>query len=246
MRSSRSDPEGRAFKGRAVDPLDPGPRGFAHRGLHGVDPFVENSRNAFLAALEWGSGIECDLRLTADGQVVVFHDPDARRLCNDPLIIGQSTLAQVQHLAVGGHPPLGLAELLGLVAGRVPLLLEVKAESNHWRFGPALVKALGGYTGRFGIMSFDPRIARWLKTNAPLVRRSLVIRDSLPPLRRWIAMTLADPHFLAVEVAALDKPWVAKAREKMPVYSWTVRTPDQRRLAAAKADAPIWEADGRP
>ncbi|MES2905338.1 MAG: glycerophosphodiester phosphodiesterase family protein, partial [Pseudomonadota bacterium] len=112
MRSSRSEPEGRAVKDRAVDPLAPGPRGFAHRGMHGVDPFVENSRNAFLTALEWGAGIECDLRLTADDQVVVFHDADARRLCNDPLIVGQSTLAEVQRLSVGGHPPLALADLL--------------------------------------------------------------------------------------------------------------------------------------
>ena len=236
MQSSRS----------ATDPLAPGPHGFAHRGLHADDPFVENSRNAFFAALEWGAGIECDLRLTADGEVVVFHDADALRLCKDPLVIGQATLAEVRSLSVGGHPPLALAELLDLVAGRVPLLLEVKAESNHWRFGPALVRALARYQGRFGIMSFDPRVARWLKTNAPALRGGLVIRDSLPALRRWLAMMIADPQFLAVDVAALGKPWVAQARARMPVYSWTVRTPDQRRLAAAHADAPIWEADGRP
>lgn len=236
MRSSRS----------ATDPLHPGRNGFAHRGLHGVESFVENSRNAFLAALEIGAGIECDLRLTADGQVVVFHDPDARRLCDDPLVIGRSTLAQVQVLSVGGHPPLGLAELLGLVAGRVPLLLEVKAESNHWRFGPALVKALARYTGPFGIMSFDPRIARWLKTNAPNVRCGLVLRDSLSAPKRWIAMKLADPAFLAVDVAAIERPWVAAARVRMPVYTWTVRTRDQRASALRHADALIWEADGRP
>ena len=236
MRSSRS----------ATDPLHPGQHGFAHRGLHGVDPFVENSRNAFLAALEWGAGIECDLRLTADGQMVVFHDADATRLCKDPLFIAQSTLADVQRLLVGGHPPLGLGELLDLVAGRVPLLLEVKAESDHWRSGPALLTALGTYAGPFGVMSFDPRIARWLKTNAPDVRRGLVVRDRLPPMKRWFAMKIADPQFLAVDVAALGKPWVARARTRMPVYSWTVRTPDQRRLAAAYADVPIWEADGRP
>ncbi len=236
MRSSRS----------ATDPLHPGRNGFAHRGLHGVEPFVENSRNAFLAALEMGAGIECDLRLTADGKVVVFHDADARRICNDPLIIARSTLAEVQRLSVGGHPPLALADLLGLVAGRVPLLLEVKAESNHWRFGPALVDALARYTGPFGIMSFDPRIARWLKTNAPHIRRGLVIRDSLSAPKRWVAMKLADPEFVAVDVAAIEKPWVAAARVAMPVYTWTVRTREQRALAAPLADALIWEADGRP
>ena len=236
MRSSRS----------AADPLDPGPGGFAHRGLHGVESFVENGRNAFLAALEYGAGIECDLRLTADGQVLVFHDADARRICNDPLIIGQSTLAEVQRLSVGGHPPLALADLLALVAGRVPLLLEVKSEANHWRFGPAVAKALANYAGPFGIMSFDPRIARWLKTNVPDVRRGLVIRDSLSAPKRWIAMMIADPAFLAVDVASIEKPWVAAARARMPVYTWTVRTRDQRALALRHADALIWEADGRP
>jgi glycerophosphoryl diester phosphodiesterase len=241
MRSSRfgADPRG-------VDPLWPGPHGFAHRGLHAGDPFVENSLGAFMAALERGAGIECDLRLTADNEVVVFHDADAMRLCDNPLVIGLSTLSQVRKLSVGGNPPPTLIELLDLVAGRVSLLLEVKAESDHWRFGPALVKVLANYGGPFGIMSFDPRIARWLKTNASNLRRGLVVRDSLPPHKRWFAMAIADPQFLAVDVAALGKPWVAKARGRMPVYSWTVRTPDQRRLAATYADAPIWEADGRP
>ena len=126
------------------------------------------------------------------------------------------------------------------------MLLEVKSEANHWRFGPAVVKALANYTGPFGIMSFDPRIARWLKTNVPDVRRGLVIRDSLSPPKRWVAMTLADPAFLAVDAAAIEKPWVAAARARMPVYTWTVRTRDQRAFALRHADALIWEADGRP
>ena len=108
------------------------------------------------------------------------------------------------------------------------------------------MEALASYRGPFGIMSFDPRVARWFKTNAPSFRRGLVIRDSLPPLKRWFAMLIADPQFLAVDVAALGKPWVARARARVPVYSWTIRTPDQRRLAATNANAPIWEADGRP
>ena len=92
----------------------------------------------------------------------------------------------------------------------------------------------------------DARLPRWLKTNAPHIRRGLVIRDSLPAPRRWLAMKLADPAFLAVDVAAIDKPWVAAARARMPVYTWTVRTREQRRLALLHADALIWEADGRP
>ena len=132
-------------------------------------------------------------------------------------------------------------------------------DERHWRrpgddrarrlghmWAPALKRTLGDYAGPFGIMSFDPRLVRLVKTNLPRVRRGLVIRASLPPLRRRLALWLADPQFIAVEVAALGKSWVASLRRKMPVYSWTVRNPEQRGQAAVHADAAIWEADGRP
>src|SRR3954447_25306140 len=77
------------------DPLDPGPAGFAHRGLHYGSDFPENSLVAFAAALELGAGIECDLRLTADGRILVFHDADAWRMCGSPMKIGGSTLADL-------------------------------------------------------------------------------------------------------------------------------------------------------
>jgi glycerophosphoryl diester phosphodiesterase len=220
--------------------------GFAHRGLHYGSGFPENSLIAFAAALELGSGIECDLRLTADDQVLVFHDADAMRICGSPLQIGQSADAELKRLRVGEGPIPTLASLLAMVAGSVPLLLEVKVDGDIWRWVPALRSAISGYQGRFGIMSFDPRLPRLLKTNMPAVRRGLVVRDSLPPLRRWIAMQLAAPDFLAVDRAALGKPWVARARRRMPVYSWTIRTPADRETAEVHADAPIWEGDGRP
>src|SRR3954470_14508094 len=94
MRSSPSGP----------DPLDPGPAGFAHRGLHSGPAFPENSLIAFAAALEKGAGIECDLRLTADDQVVVFHDPDAMRICASPLRIADSGWRDLKRLSVGEHP----------------------------------------------------------------------------------------------------------------------------------------------
>jgi glycerophosphoryl diester phosphodiesterase len=236
MRSSRSGP----------DPLDPGPAGFAHRGLHYGPGFPENSLVAFAGALELGAGIECDLRLTADNQILVFHDADAWRMCASPLKIGESSLSDLTGLRVGEHPIPTLRSLLGLVAGKVPVLLEVKVENDIWRWMPALASELAGYRGAFGVMSFDPRISRLLKTNMPDVRRGLVVRDSLPAWRRRLAMWLADPQFLAVDSKALGKPWVAKARRQTPVYSWTIRTADDLAQAAVHADAPIWEADGRP
>jgi glycerophosphoryl diester phosphodiesterase len=239
LRSTRSSPS-------VPDPLDPGPAGFAHRGLHHGALFPENSLTAFAAALEIGAGIECDLRLTADDRIVVFHDADCWRLCASPLRIGRSTLAELGRLRLGDGPIPTLEGLLDLIAGRVPLLLEVKVDGDLWRWVPALRRALSNYGGAFGVMSFDPRLARLLKTNWPAVRRGLVVRDRLSPRRRRLAIWLASPHFLAVDRLALTRPWVADARRRMPIYSWAIRDPVQRSQAQSHADALIWEADGRP
>ena len=236
MRSSQS----------AADPLDPGPAGFTHRGLHYGTEFPENSLLAFAAALERGAGIECDLRLTADDRVVVFHDADASRICGSPLRIGRSNWRDLSRLRVGEHPMPTLGALFDLVDGRVPLLLEVKVADDIWRWVPALRHTLSKYEGPFGVMSFDPRIARLMKTDLPNVRRGLVVRDSLSATRRRVAMWLSDPQFLAVDMAALGKDWVKRVRRRMPVYSWTIATAEQRAQASVHADALIWEGDGRP
>ena len=91
MRSSQSGP----------DPLDPGPKGFAHRGLHYGSAFPENSLIAFAAALEFGAGIECDLRLTADERIVVFHDADAWRMCAASCTSADRHMNELSRLRVG-------------------------------------------------------------------------------------------------------------------------------------------------
>ena len=220
--------------------------GFAHRGLHYGSGLPENGLIAFAAALELGAGIECDLRLTADDQIVVFHDADAWRMCASPMRIGESTLDQLGRLRVGDGPIPTLGSLFALVGGRVPLLLEAKVYGDIWRWVPALSRSVAGYHGPFGVMSFDARLPRLLKTNLPAVRRGLIVRNSLPPLRRWLAMKLASPDFLAVEKTALGQSWAARTHRRMPIYSWTIRTPAERAQASVQADALIWEADGRP
>ena len=160
--------------------------------------------------------------------------------------IGKSSWRELSRLSVGEHPMPTLESLLALVDGRVPLLLEVKVENDIWRWSPALRSALSDYRGAFGIMSFDARVPRFLKTKFPGVRRGLVVGNDLGPLKRRLAFWFAQADFLAVDRAALGKPWVERVRRRMPVYSWTIGTAKQRAQAAVHADALIWEADGRP
>ena len=222
--------------------------GFAHRGLHG--PGVpENSLAAFRAALEFGSGIECDVRLSGDGQVVVFHDHDLRRLCASALAIESTpaaTIAAQKLFDSGEHIPL-LTELLHLVAGRVPILIEVKCRGgNALRLTAAVVADLRAYSGPVGVMSFEPSVGRWLERHEPQIRRGLVISERSGALDRWRSIRSASPHFLAIDFGALRRPWAQKSRQKHWVYSWTIRSPEQRQTGEVHADALIWEGDGRP
>lgn len=237
MRSSRSKP----------DPLDPGPAGFAHRGLHGTD-IPENSIAAFRAALAVGAGIETDLRLSADGVPMVFHDRDAMRLCGSPAVCSATSADELGTLRLhGGEERIPrLSDLLALAAGRVPLLLELKSEGNAARFAQAVADGLRAYSGPVGVMSFDPRVAASLAAQAPGIRRGLVLSDRGGTLSRWSRMWRARPQFLAVKRTELSQPWVIRARRRIPVYSWTIHSPEERAQAAVQADALIWEADGRP
>ena len=231
----------------ASDPLDPGPAGFAHRGVHGAQ-IPENSLAAAQGALELGAGIECDLRLSRDGLPFVFHDRDARRLTGDPLFLSEAAADRIGALRLWGVEETipRLTDLLALVAGRVPLLLEVKDERNAARFGAALVAALDGYAGPVGVMSFSSAMGAWLRRNAPQVRRGLVLKGGEARFARWYAMRRVDPHFIALNVRHLGSDFAETARARMPVYAWTVNSPAARDLAGEFADASVWESDGRP
>jgi len=206
----------------------------------------ENSLLAFAAALEADVGIECDLRLTADGHIVVFHDADCRRMCGSPMRIGTSSLADLGRSNVGGHPIPTLESLFLLVGGRVPLLLEVKVDGDLWRWIPALKAGLADYRGPFAVMSFEPRLLRLVKTNLPHVRRGLLLRADVKAVQRWMAIWLADPHFIGMAVKGIDQSWLRRARRRRPIYCWTVKTAEQRAQAEVQADALIWEGNGRP
>ena len=248
-----------------VVPLPPAfLRPIAHRGLHdAANGVIENSAGAFRAAIAHTYGIECDLRPASGGLPVVFHDDTLDRLTtsNGPVAaLTLASLAAVRH-TVSGEPILTFAALLALVAGRVPLLVEVKSEwdpPNH-AFLSQIAHLATAYSGPIALMSFDPAVVSALQTLAPAVPRGLVSgsyvsasgddwwADTLDPNRR---AQLRDPDglavtgssFIAYEIAALPTPATSAARARgLPVLTWTVRTPADLARATAHADAPIFE-----
>lgn len=227
---------------------------YAHRGLHdGVR--VENSPAAFRAAVEARLGIECDIQRSSDDVPMVFHDWDFARLLGRP-DRGNEVPAQDwrQLRYASGDAPIDLGELLGIIDGRVPLLIEVKSK-QHYDVALTcrrVVDALDGYAGLHAVMSFDPRVSRWLRRHSPATVRGLVMRDddkghTQSNLARHLALWAARPDFLAYHVQALPSPMVAAARANgMPILTWTVNSPETRERAMQYADAPIAEGAGLP
>jgi glycerophosphoryl diester phosphodiesterase len=223
----------------------------AHRGLHG--PGVpENSLSAFEAACRAQVGIELDVRLTADGVAVISHDLDLRGVTGHAFRIDRleaSVLAGLRLLDSGEHVPT-LRETLELIAGRVPVMVEVKNETL--RAGAtemATAEILRGSDAPLVIASFNPQTIRWFARHLPAVARvqtggspGAVPRAARPALRRLLAAGLGRPCALSWNVAGLGDALVRDARRRgMPVTAWTVRTSEDLALARAGADNVIFE-----
>jgi len=237
-------------------------RPIAHRGLHNAKRgIVENTAPAFVAAIEKGYGIECDVRPAADGLPVVFHDETLRRLVDGSGPIVRVTQCQLKTLRhrIGGAQILTFAELLELVSGRVPLLIEIKSEweAPQKSFLKHITTTASAYNGPIALMSFDPAIMTGIRSLAPNLPRGMISGNYIgkgwwgrkitakraSSLRNFLESGPVAPDFYAYDVNALPTPVTeyARAVHGLPLFTWTVRTAKQRRIAAQWADAMIFE-----
>jgi glycerophosphoryl diester phosphodiesterase len=221
-------------------------RPFAHRGLHGQGR-VENSRAAFRAAIEAGHGIELDVQASRDGEGIVFHDYQLDRLTAESGDLAARTAAQLGAIRLSGTDETipTLREVLQLVAGRVPVLIEVKAPDREvTRLCLAVFRALEGYRGPLGVMSFNPEVPRWFAAHAPRVLRGLVVTENgkrglRGRLERAFAFWRSGAQFLAYDIR--DLPSRFARRRRVPVFTWTVRSDEDHERAALHADQIIYE-----
>lgn len=230
---------------------------YAHRGLHGgrmVGGVPENSRAAAQGAIAANMGIECDIQMARDNVPMVFHDWELDRLtkergkfaarpaddlCRIPLMQTDETIWRLE-------------ELLMLVAGRVPILAEIKAQPHlpHAQACTAIAKTFDSYGGPLAVMSFDVRIIEWFAKHAPDMARGLVITDTLDhgyknAWRRPSVLERAQPDFLASDVRDLPNAFTSLWRESgRPLLTWTVRSPETRARGFAHADGLIAEGEG--
>ena len=235
-------------------------RPVAHRGLHNLSRgIVENMPGAVEAAIAGNFAIEVDIQLTADGEAMVHHDDALGRLAEGSGALLQKTAAELKAVRFKhtSEQMMSLGDLCTLVAGRVPLVVEVKSHFDGDRKLVArMADVLASYSGPVVGMSFDPDQVLALREFAPKLPRGIVAqriydddywakltkeqRDSMLFLRHGFR---TEPHFVAFWVNELPAPapWIARNIFGCPLLTWTVRTPEQRERAARYADQMIFE-----
>lgn len=219
-------------------------RPVAHRGLHDLkNGIAENSRDAFEAAILHGFGIECDLQLSADQQPMVFHDYDLQRLTGQKGPIQGRDARDLKSMTLTGAANRieTLSSILDLVAGRVPLLIELKDQDGG--MGPNIgalevetAKALDGYNGDAAVMSFNPHSVARMKTLTPNRACGIVTSRYDPkiwPLSSQTCDRLRDipdfetsgASFISHEASDLSRARVAQLKAAgADILCWTIRS----------------------
>lgn len=234
-------------------------RPIAHRALHD-DTKAENSLEAVQAAVEAGYGIEIDIQPSHDGTPMVFHDYDMARLTGvaGPIAKMSAAALAVIPLSGGGTIPT-LAQVLEVVAGRVPLLIEIKDQDGALgtNVGPleqAVAEVLKGYEGDVALMSFNPNSVAACKEHAPDIPRGLTTCSypaedwpTIPKAVRNVQRKIPDfarvgACFISHQQDDLDSPHAIRIKNSgFPVLCWTVRSPEIEARARRIADNVTFE-----
>ncbi len=224
-------------------------RPFAHRGLHGRE-ITENSRAAFQEAICKGFGIELDVQGLADCSPVVFHDDFLERLTNAQGKVSHLKTKNLEkiYLSNGESIPT-LEEILTLVNGKVPILLEIKDQGgmlgkNIGQLAQKIANLIGVYRGPLAVMSFNPFVVKALETYSPKIPRGLVTDDFFSEdwdflgleqkesLNKMLFSKTTQLDFISHNVSKTRSPQINLAKKQhLPIFCWTVRSSIQEREA---------------
>ncbi len=213
----------------------------AHRGLHTRDQTIpENSKKAFQNALKHGYAIECDLNILKDGTVVVFHDKDLNRLCGLDQKLSELTFEDIKDKKIlkSDETIMRFDELLSLVGGKVPLLIELKPFGDTQKLCEEVAKHLDAYPHAYAIFSFHPNIVYWFKKHRPNVIRGQIseyfrLDKHMNPLMKYGMKSLffnrfTKPDFISYGIHDLPNKYCDRAFKKgMTVISYAAKNQDE-------------------
>ena len=240
--------------GEAWDHLTGAP--LAHRGLWAPDAAPENSLGAFQHAAENGYGVELDVRLSADGEAMVFHDDTLARMTGAEGRVRDHAAKALQALSLKGSDETipTLAEALAVIGHHSLVLIECKTASGEVgpleqrvhdvlldHKGPVAVIGFNAYSHAWFADRF-PKILRGLNSHAYADGEARMSAEAVAALRALEHVAIAKPHFLALGLDMLPDAKAAEHRVKgLPVVAWTVRSPDQWSAVSEACDNYIFE-----
>lgn len=227
----------------------------AHRGMHD-ESFPENSIPAFRRAVEEGFAIELDVRLSLDGVIFVHHDLDTKRMTGEKLKSIDQSIARLRQLRLAGtvYRIPTLDEVLEVVGGRVPILIEIKSSGNPGPLEKKLCRCLLRYEEEcgadhselFAIQSFDPRVIRKIrKIDSRYLTGQLsqnMSKKKIPAWQKWLLTgcytnLFTRPDFINYRYTDLPVGRITKMRrDGMPVSGWTIRTESEIAVALKQCD----------
>lgn len=229
---------------------------FAHRGLHddsGMAP--ENSMEAFRRAVDAGYGMELDVQMTKDGIPVIFHDNTLERMCGVKKEIMDYTYEELQQfrLADSKERIPKLEDMLRMVDGRVPLIVEIKSEKKDVSFCAVIDRMLGAYQGEYCIESFNPLVLLWYRQHHnSVVRGQLASNFRIDGEHKnliYFFMThlllnfITAPDFIAYNHQFKEEPGrrICRTLYGHPAVAWTVRSPEELEKLRKDYDVFIFE-----
>lgn len=217
---------------------------YAHRGLHG-EGAAENSLTAFRRAVDMGYGIELDVRLSRDGEVVVFHDATLMRVAGVEGRVEEYAYSELKEMSLLGTEdkiPL-FKDVLDLVGGRVPLLIELKEEPGRKGVAEKTLELLLDYKGAYIVESFNPLTLGTVKKKKPEVLRGMLAMNYMKEkkhrkplyffLQNFIFNVVCRPDFLSYDhEGARDFGFsFCKAVFRPVTVAWTVRSEEEEKAA---------------
>lgn len=220
----------------------------AHRGIHN-DSVIENTIPAFSLALEKNIPIELDVHILKDGNIVVYHDNNLKRLIGVDRNISSYTYGELKKETFPNtdiHIPL-FSDVLDIVNGKVLLVLEIKKSDiySYKEYCKKVVSIIKNYRGNFVIKSFDIRIVYWFLRNTDYIsgllisKRNKKIYDFL--IKKKITLSILKPDFISVDYHIVNSKLVQNFRKKRPVLVWTIRNLDTLNMIKNKADSYLVE-----
>ncbi|MBO5882991.1 MAG: glycerophosphodiester phosphodiesterase [Clostridia bacterium] len=228
---------------------------YAHRGLWGGE-IPENSLPAFALAADRGYGIELDVSLSADGEVMVFHDANLKRMCGVDKKLSVLTLAELKtlKLATTEHSIPTFKEVLDTVDGKVPILIELKGTTKDDELCEKLSLLLDNYSGAFCVQSFNPLLLSWFKSYRPRYARGQLtgtmkeMKQEVGPLKAFVLTNmltniLSRPDFISIHGKGMKRPSFLLATRlfKVKGFVWTVRHEREYKLVRSKGYFAIFE-----